>query len=380
MSIRIALGGDVNFSKHRGQIALLVKRALPALPVRLWRRLTRRIPFLSAWGDSTTDGIRSILLPEYGGQWRNPDAEIDPGDDYDLPWRGIGDFFRNADIGFVNLETPLSRCGRHGGSFSSPPDYAETLARNNIGLVSIANNHAFDAGETGLLDTMRALNEQQVRYAGGGTNIESARAGAVVTVKGLKLGLLAYTATCNSSFTSLVTRDQPGILPLYEPMVLEDIAAMRGRCDFLLVAAHFDTENVSRVHRNSIALAHRIIDKGADLVIGSHSHVPKPIELYKGKVIIYSLGNLVFTYASRSWGDNLVAELAISEGGKLENVRFFPVRGREDSFSPRLRVDEQGDQLLERIRRQSHGRFGLNMDLHDHFLEIREFPSQRVNP
>lgn len=380
MSIRIAMGGDVNFSRARGQIACLVKRKRPSLPARLWRKLGRRIPFLAMGDDSPADGISGILLPEYGGRWQNPDPETDPGDDLGLPWREIGAFFRKADLGYVNLETPLSSTGRHVGSFCSPPGYAETLAQNNIRLVSIANNHAFDAGEAGLIDTMRALNEHQVRFVGGGMDIGAARAGEMVTVNGLRLGMLAYTATCNSFFISLAKRDQPGILPLYEPMVLEDITAMRNRCDFLLVAPHFDAENVSRVHRNSIAMARRMIDHGADLVIGSHSHVPKPVELYRGKLIIYSLGNLIFPYTARAWGDNLVAEISISGKGKLEKARFFPVQGREACFSPRLRSDDQGDRLLERVCRLSRKKFGLPMELRDHFLEISDFRPQRTKP
>jgi poly-gamma-glutamate capsule biosynthesis protein CapA/YwtB (metallophosphatase superfamily) len=375
MSIRIALGGDVNFSRHRGQIACLVKREFPSFPLRLLRKLASRIPFPVTGYHSSYDRICRILLPEYGGYWQNPEPEKNPGDNYGLPFREIGGFFRRADIGYVNLETPLSPRGRHVGSFCSSPNYAKILIQNNIRLVSIANNHAFDAGEEGLLDTIRVLNEHRVHFAGGGTDIGSARNGVVVTVKGLKLGILGYTATCNSFFISLVKEDQPGILPLYEPMVLEDIAAIKKRCDFLLVAPHFDTENVSRIHQNSMVLAHRMIDQGADLIIGSHSHIPKPIELYKGKIIIYSLGNLIFTYSARAWGDNLVAAITISESGRIEGARFFPVQGRDLCFSPKLRVDKQGDRLLDQIRRMSRKKFGVNMECRDHYLEIRDFVS-----
>lgn len=379
MSIRIALGGDVNFSRSRGQIALLVKREHPFLPLHLLRRLGYNIPFLKLEDHSPTEKISNILLEEYGGRWWNPDSEINPSNDYMLAWRNIGGFFQKADIGFVNLETPLSHRGRHIGSFCSPPEYAVTLARNNIRMVSIANNHAFDAGEEGLIETINVLDKHQIYFAGGGINIWAARAGKVITIKELRLGFLAYTTICNSFFISLAKENQPGILPLYEPMVMEDITTIRKRCDFLLVALHFDIENISRVHRNSIAVARRMIDQGVDLIIGSHSHVPKPLEVYRGKLIIYSLGNLIFPYTTRAWGDNLVAEVTISEKGRLEHAGFFPIAGGKNSFSPMLRVDNQGDQLLQRIHKQSRKKFGLEMEWNDHSLEIRNFPQEKVN-
>ncbi|MBN2345262.1 MAG: CapA family protein [Candidatus Aminicenantes bacterium] len=376
MSVRIALGGDVNFSPARGQIALLVRRRRPPLPKRLLRRLGAMLPFRAAGDDFHCQEIREILLEEYGGSWRNPCPEIESDADPGLPLRGIGSFFRGADIGFVNLETPLSRGGRHVGSFRSRPEYARTLAAGNIRVVSIANNHSFDAGEGGFRETLQVLREQGVLPVGGGMDVLSARAGEVVTIRGLRLGFLAYTAICNSFFISLAKRDQPGILPLFEPMVLEDIAAMRQKCDFLVVAPHFDVENTARVHRNSIALAHRLIDHGADLIVGSHSHVPKPIETYRGKLIIYSLGNLVFTYASRSWRDGLVAEVTVSAAGECERARFFPIAtGGAACFSPRLQEGPQASRYLRMLQRRSERKFALRARLQDGFLEIADFNS-----
>lgn len=381
MSVRLALGGDVNFSRARGQIALLVQRRRPSLSARLRRRLGRFLPLAATGDEYSVAPIERILLPEYGGCWQNPESETDPGDDRARPWRGIGPFFRAADLGIVNLETPLSDGGRHVGSFRSSPEYARTLAQNNVGLVSIANNHAFDAGEAGFLDTLNALRGAGVRFAGGGPDVATARAGTVVTVGGLRLGMLAYTATCNSFFTSLAKADQPGILPLYEPLVLEDIAALRPRCDFLLVAPHFDTENTARIHPRSIALARRMIDGGADLVLGSHSHVAKAIELYRGRLIVYSLGNLIFPYVARGWGDNLVAEVVVSDAGHIERARFFPLHGAGPAcLAPSLGDDESGRDLLRRIRRDSAREFGLHAELRQGGLEVLGSSSRSGSP
>jgi len=73
------------------------------------------------------------------------------------------------------------------------------------------------------------------------------------------------------------------------------------------------------------AMTHKMVDQGADLIIGSHSHVPKPIEVYNGKLIIYSLGNLIFSFWSKTWGNNLAAEVILSNSGKYEDAKFYPI-------------------------------------------------------
>jgi len=371
MSIKLALGGDVNFSRSRGQIAGLVRREHVSFLARIRRKMRSQLPIRPAPNECLTYKIDKILLKDYGGIWKNPEVEVPEDKDDGVPFWRIRTFFQEAHICFVNLETPLSCGGRHIGSFCSSPRVARILAANNIHLVSIANNHSFDAGESGFLDTLQALKKNRIHYIGGGMNIQEARAGKIVKRKNLRLGFLSYTAICNSNFISLAKSDQPGILPLYEPLVMEDIARMRPKCDFLTIAPHFDLENTSHVHKSSIALARRLIDQGADLIVGSHSHVPKPIELYRGKLIIYSLGNLIFTYTSKDWGDNLVAQIVLSESGQYENARFFPIRGKNAfCFSPSIREDAEGNRLLDEIQKKSHGKFGTPLVRRDHYLEV----------
>jgi len=108
--------------------------------------MDKNIKFMPTVGDySPTPEIKNILLEEYGGIWENP--EVDEYNDDSTPFKQIGKFFRDADMGHINLETPLSKEGHHIGSFCGFPEFAEILKENNITIVSIANNHSFDAGE-----------------------------------------------------------------------------------------------------------------------------------------------------------------------------------------------------------------------------------------
>jgi poly-gamma-glutamate synthesis protein (capsule biosynthesis protein) len=388
MSIKIALGGDVNFSKHRGEIAGLVKRKNASFIDRCWRRFIKVLWVLYNYYPSRqinytladhnlgnyrpTLEIRNILLEEYSGNiWKHSIKEMNEYNDYSIPFNKIGSFFRDADIGVINLETPLSERGRHIGSFCSSPKYAKVLKNNNIGIVSIANNHSFDAGEIGFIETINALNENKVAYFGGGMNIEEARKGVILDIKGVKVGFLGYTSLCNSYFMSLAKKNQPGILPLFEPIVLDDIRSLKKKCDFLIVVPHFDIENISKIHNNSIKITHKMVDYGADLVIGGHAHIPKPIERYRGKLIIYCLGSLIFIEKFKSWGNSLVAEIILSDTGKYEKARFYPIYSNDLNCSvPYIMKNDKGDRLLSRIKRDSKKKFNTPLRLNEHILEI----------
>jgi poly-gamma-glutamate synthesis protein (capsule biosynthesis protein) len=388
MPIKIALGGDVNFSRHRGEIAYLVLWKNASLTGRCWRKL---IKVLWAWGNyypsrqinytladhklgnyRPTLEIKNILLEEYSGNiCKHSIREMNEYNDYDIPFKKIGKFFRDADIGVINLETPLSERGRHIGAFCSSPEYARILKENKIGIVSVANNHSFDAGETGFIETINVLKQNNIAFFGGGMNIEEARKGEIIDIKGVKVGFLGYTSLCNSFFMSLAKKDQPGILPLFEPIVLDDIRSLKKKCDFLIVAPHFDIENISKIHKNSIDIAHKMVDCGADLVIGGHAHIPKPIEKYKGKLIIYCLGSLIFMEKFNSWGNSLVAEIILSDAGEYEKARFYPISSNDiNCSSPHIMKNKEGHRLLSRIKRDSKKIFKTPLALNEHILEI----------
>lgn len=315
--IKLTLGGDVNFSRHFGEISGFVIREKPSLFKRLQRKLIKKIvkgSFNPAYDGAF--GIKKIYLKEYDQEWTDPEGHVfyDTGD----PFRDIGHFFIDSDAGFVNLETPLTVMGRHLGAFRSSPHYAQALRDNNIQIVSVANNHAFDAGEVGFEDTLHNLEINGIYYCGGGKRLSDIKNGTIIKIKSLKCGFLACTSLCNSAFISLATDNQSGIAPLHENSVLSDVKRIKEKSDFVIVAPHFDIENSSEISKNSIKLCRKMVDAGADMIIGSHSHIPKPIEIYKNKLIIYSLGNLIFTYSKRTWGNNLVAEVYLTNSGQYK--------------------------------------------------------------
>jgi len=106
-----------------------------------------------------------------------------------FPFSKISPILKNADITFVNLETSLAKNCRVVGSYSflSDPIFANSLSNAGVDVVSIANNHIFNAGEKGFLDTTKNLEEENIQYIGGGKTLKDARTPVIFDVKGTKI-------------------------------------------------------------------------------------------------------------------------------------------------------------------------------------------------
>jgi poly-gamma-glutamate synthesis protein (capsule biosynthesis protein) len=192
--------------------------------------------------------------------------------------------------------------------------------------VTIANNHMYDFGPDALLDTRALLLEKGIQVTGAGKNLDEARQPAIVERHGITVGFLGYCSVIPEGGEA--GADKVGIAPLrvrasYEPrgphapvrvrtepeaedaqMILDDIVALRRRADIVIPVFHWGVIWVPRVIADyQVAMARACIDAGADMVLGHHAHVPKAIEVYKGKAIFYSLSNFCITkpFPSRSW-------------------------------------------------------------------------------
>jgi poly-gamma-glutamate synthesis protein (capsule biosynthesis protein) len=269
------------------------------------------------------------------------------------PFEKLSSFLKEKDLVLVNLETPLSDHRRAYGVFISDPRYAQSIKDAGISIVSLANNHMFDAGEIGFLDTLENLDKKGIPYVGGGKNFDEARLGKLIELRGTKLIILNYTQWCNMSYTSIAS-DYPGILPLDREIITEDIIRARDRADFVFVSLHWGIENDPIVHPRQVEIAHYLIDHGADAIIGHHPHLPQGVEIYREKPIIYSLGNLIFFEADKRWhSDNFMADIIIDQK-RIQGVIIYPVSGKGiDLCQPRLLDSARADELLYELQIKS---------------------------
>jgi poly-gamma-glutamate capsule biosynthesis protein CapA/YwtB (metallophosphatase superfamily) len=216
-------------------------------------------------------------------------------EDWAYPFREIAGTLRPADLVYANLECPISDAGRdlhHRYSFRADPRALVGLKAAGIGVVSQANNHAYDWGPAALLDSLARLHAAGIRTVGAGENDLAAHFPTLVKVGDLRLAFLAYVNIDPPEATAGAA--SPGVAWLDPGRVLADIRLARPLADLVIVCPHWGIEYARRPATSQVMLAHKMIEAGADLVVGSHPHVGEPLEAYHGGWIAYSLGNCIF--------------------------------------------------------------------------------------
>jgi len=208
--------------------------------------------------------------------------------------KGVGYFtekierlFWGQDINLVNLEGPITnnKSVSLGQPVENPNHFRFTfdpeqainfLQANRINLVNIGNNHILNFHNDGLKQTEEILERNDISYFG--DPLDKSRLSVVKEVNGRKIAFVSYNRFDNFSPEDIITK----------------IKELKAQANFIIVYAHWGREYKLINSQRQQDLAHQFIDAGADLVIGSHSHVVQPIEVYKKRAIFYSLGNFVF--------------------------------------------------------------------------------------
>lgn len=211
---------------------------------------------------------------------------------------GFRQVIDGSDIFMANEEFPFSSRGTAAAdkqfTFRLPPEKVSMFQELGIDIVTLANNHALDFGTDALLDTCSTLDEAGILRVGAGANLEEAKKPVFMEVKGRRIGFLGASRVIPEGSWNATSRG-PGMLTTYDPtLLLEEIKKAREACDYLVVYVHWGIERDERPQEYQRILGQQYIDAGADLVVGSHPHVMQGLEYYKGKPIVYSLGNFVF--------------------------------------------------------------------------------------
>ena len=272
-----------------------------------------------------------------------PSVMLPANDGRDL-FRDAKDILTRTDLTVGNLEGAICDGGRstkgngpNSYSFRTPTSYGHLLKEAGFDFMSMANNHANDFGEEGILSTENVLREQGILYAGIAGRIES----AVIERKGMKIGLCAFG---HNSYT-LKHTDLNTVGRIVDDLV--------SRCDLVIVSFHGGAEGRTKNHlpqgsetflgenRGSLReLAHFCIDHGADVVYGHGPHVVRGVEVYKDRFIAYSLGNFCTPYNVSLTGISGYApiiEITIGSDGAFKSGKihsFLQTRGigpREDN-------------------------------------------------
>ena len=284
---------------------------------------------------------------------------------------------KKVDILFGQLEVSLAK-NAHGLQMQNydarrvGPEKISALISTGFDVMSFAGNHALDLGEQAFVETIENLKKNNIGVIGAGRNIDEARKPFIVECKGTRIAFLAYCSVLPKGYDAGTNR--PGCAPIrvstfYEQIdwqpgtppriitiadkndvasMVDDIANAKLSADVVILSMHWGVHLVPAVlAMYQKEVGHAAIDAGADLIFGHHPHILKAVEVYKVKVIFYSIGNFIVPSSKerKSYGLDLynvqvdpeyphyrypvdarktiIAKCVISDK-KIERVSYFP--------------------------------------------------------
>ena len=239
-------------------------------------------------GDASLIFVGDIMVAETPGEL------ISRGED---PFQPFAALLSSHDVRIGNLECVVATTGtaeEKPYTFRADPRTLPVLKRH-FDAVSLANNHSGDFGKAAFAEQLALMDTAGLPYFGGGRDATAAHAPWIVERNGVRIALLGYVEFKPRSFEADASR--PGVAWSGEDDdVIEDIIAARRvhRADIVIPFMHWGWEDEPDPSPRLRAFARRMIDAGADLVVGGHPHVTQGAEYYRGKPIIYSLGNFLF--------------------------------------------------------------------------------------
>lgn len=211
------------------------------------------------------------------------------------PFNKVARTFANADLRIANFECVMARGGEafdKNFNFRANPDSFPVL-KKHLDAVSIANNHTGDFGEVALNEMLTQFEKENFAFFGGGRNLTQAHQARLIRKNGLTIALLGYNEYMPRSFEA--GPDKSGVAWSEDEQVILDIqtAKRMAGVDLVIPYMHWGWENDRLSSQRQRSLARKMIDAGAAAVIGTHPHVTQEAELYRGKPILYSLGNFI---------------------------------------------------------------------------------------
>lgn len=221
-------------------------------------------------------------------------------DEFPSDFEKICEFVKNNGYSVIlNLETTLGNVGtpikKRGPNLRSSNLTIQALKKLNVVAVCMANNHMMDYGELALQETIKLLEEAEISHVGAGKNLDEAVHELVLFIGGESIVIQNYG--WNIEETVYATQDSAGCAPLNRDDIIYRTKMLREKYQDMTIVNifHWGFEYNLLPMPLDIQFAHDVINAGASLVIGHHPHVMQPKEVWKGKLIYYSLGNFYFS-------------------------------------------------------------------------------------
>ncbi len=298
---------------------------------------------------SSTNGLRSAHIRVVGDvmfhQTQLDFAKKSNGTyDFDDQFAYIKDSLSDADFTIANLETTV---GKHKNvaysgypQFNTPEVVLQTLKESGIDFFTMANNHMLDRWFEGLVNDVDLVEEYGFDHVGAYRTKKERNTPVVYEVNGIKIGFVAYThATNNMENHSNEAAVEYGVPYLYQADIAGDIKKLRDAgAEVVIALPHWGTENVNTPDETQRQYAKKLASAGADIILGSHSHMVQPMELVEGTdangidrqvFIIYSMGNFISSMTTKYTDCGIILDFTIQEQTdgtfRVEDIGYVPV-------------------------------------------------------
>jgi poly-gamma-glutamate capsule biosynthesis protein CapA/YwtB (metallophosphatase superfamily) len=246
---------------------------------------------------------------------------------YDWAWSGLDGLFSRDDLTMVNLECPATDIvdpEPKAFTFRCDPRALPDARHAGIDVVSQANNHAYDQGPRGLVDSLDAIRAAGLASVGAGADESEALRAARFEVRGWTIAVVGIDQILDP-LDQVAGPNKPGTAGGHDfRLALRAVREAAASSDLVFVLIHWGVELEARPRSYQVRQAHRMIDAGADVLFGSHPHTLQPMETYRDRPIFYSLGNFVWPRISEEASATAIAEVVVAPDGTIQ-ARMLPI-------------------------------------------------------
>lgn len=262
--------------------------------------------------------------------------------DYDFSnvFKNVRSYLEDADITIGNLETTFAGSSRgYTGypTFNAPEVLGQNLKDMGVDVLTTANNHCMDKGNSGLVSTLDYLDKYEISHTGTARSEEEQNSILIKDVNGIKIAFLSYTYGTNGI---TIPSDKPYSVNLIDKELIKKhiASAKEQNVDVICVSMHWGLEYKLKPNSTQTELADFLFENGVDIILGSHPHVLEPMEkrtitledgTTKDGFVIYSLGNFVSGQIYANTKSTVILDIQITKNsdGKIsiDNVKYTPV-------------------------------------------------------
>ena len=251
-------------------------------------------------------------------------------------WNSVDIRMFNLEVPLTDDEAPIDKCGPN---LIAPKSTVNGIKALNPSLITLANNHILDQGQSGMKSTKDTLNKHDIPFIGIGNNLLDASQPYIIQKNGLNIGIYA----CAEHEFSIATDNTPGANPFDPLESLDHIQALKDKCDYVIILYHGGKEHYRYPSPNLQKICRKIVQKGADLIICQHSHCVGSFEEYEGSTIVYGQGNFIFNkHDNEFWNNSLLIKVSIV----VDNlqIEYIPIVRKGNSI--RLAAEAAVEEIM----------------------------------